>query len=124
MRLAERCVNLSTEGLDIEEFVTDDTNNDAPNYTISLGVAKTTRQLQGYTKQKGLDKDKIKQMVLQYLMNAGSDGAKRDGIYEYIKDVMPSNKTEEQKLRSLGDLLKVMKVEELIRTDGRNWFIL
>lgn len=124
MRLAERCVNLSTEGLDIEEFVTDDTNNDAPNYTISLGVAKATRQLQGYTKQKGLDKDKIKQMVLQYLKNAGSDGAKRDGIYEYIKDVMPSNKTEEQKLRSLGDLLKVMKVEELIRTDGRNWFIL
>jgi hypothetical protein len=50
--------------------------------------------------------------------------AKRDGIYEYIKDVMPSNKTEEQKLRSLGDLLKVMKAEELIRTDGRNWFIL
>ena len=37
---------------------------------------------------------------------------------------MPSNKTEEQKLRSLGDLLKVMKAEELIRTDGRNWFIL
>ncbi|MDC7159382.1 AAA family ATPase, partial [Parabacteroides johnsonii] len=60
----------------------------------------------------------------QYLKNAGSDGAKRDGIYEYIKDVMPSNKTEEQKLRSLGDLLKVMKTEELIRTDGRNWFIL
>ena len=26
LRLTERCVNLSTEGLDIEEFVTDDTN--------------------------------------------------------------------------------------------------
>ena len=26
LRLAERCVNLSTEGLDIEEFITDDTN--------------------------------------------------------------------------------------------------
>ncbi len=26
LRLSERCVNLSTEGLDIEEFVTDDTN--------------------------------------------------------------------------------------------------
>lgn len=26
LRLTERCINLSTEGLDIEEFVTDDTN--------------------------------------------------------------------------------------------------
>lgn len=26
LRLTERCVNLSTEGLDIDEFVTDDTN--------------------------------------------------------------------------------------------------
>ena len=26
LRLTERCVNLSTEGLDIEEFITDDTN--------------------------------------------------------------------------------------------------
>ena len=126
------CISLDAvqKGRFIHEDVAKDLLNrgliegDAPNYTISLGVAKATRQLQGYTKQKGLDKDKIKQMVLQYLKNAGSDGAKRDGIYEYIKDVMPSNKTEEQKLRSLGDLLKVMKTEELIRTDGRNWFIL
>ena len=26
LRLTERCVNLSTEGLDVEEFITDDTN--------------------------------------------------------------------------------------------------
>ena len=126
------CISLDAiqKGRTIHEDIAQDLLNrgliegEAPNYTISLGIAKATRQLQGYTKQKGLDKDKIKQMVLQYLKNAGSDGAKRDGIYEYIKDVMPSNKTEEQKLRSLGDLLKVMKAEELIRTDGRNWFIL
>ena len=62
---------------------------EAPNYTISLGIAKATNQLQGYTKQKGLDKEKMKQMILQYLKNAGTDGAKRDSIYEYIKDVMP-----------------------------------
>ncbi len=37
---------------------------------------------------------------------------------------MPSNKNEEKKLRDLGDLLEVMKNEELNRTDGRNWFIL
>ena len=36
----------------------------------------------------------------------------------------PTNKTEEQQLRMLGDLLKAMKLEELIKTDGRNWFLL
>lgn len=97
---------------------------EAPNYSISLGVAKDTRQLPSYTKTKGLDKGKLRQMILQYLENAGDEGAKRDSIYEYIKDVLPSNKMEEQRLRSLGDLLKTMKTESLIKTDGRNWFIL
>ena len=63
-------------------------------------------------------------MVLQYLGNAGDEGAKRDSIYEYLKDVLPTNKTEEQQLRMLGDLLKAMKLEERIKTDGRNWFLL
>ena len=63
-------------------------------------------------------------MVLQYLSNAGDEGAKRDSIYEYLKDVLPTNKTEEQQLRMLGDLLKAMKLEERIKTDGRNWFLL
>lgn len=95
-----------------------------PNYSISLGIAKVTHQLPTYTKTKGLDKEKLRQMILQYLKNADEEGAKRDSIYEYLKDVLPSNKTEEQQLRSLGDLLKVMKIENLIRTDGRNWYLL
>ena len=47
-------------------------------------------------------------MILQYLSNAGDEGAKRDSIYEYLKDVLPQNKTEEQRLRMLGDLLKAI----------------
>ena len=96
---------------------------EAPNYTISLGVAKATNQLQGYTKQKGLDKEKMKQMILQYLKNAGTDGAKRDSIYEYIKDVMPQVKTHEQQLRLLGDILSALSVDKLIYAKGRIWFL-
>lgn len=59
-------------------------------------------------------------MGLQYLSNAGCEGAKRDSIYEYLMDVLPQNKTEEQQLRLLGDLLKTMKLEEMIKTNGRN----
>ncbi|TGX79603.1 AAA family ATPase [Palleniella muris] len=92
-------------------------------YYISLDVARKTKQVPAYTKSKGVEKQKLMQMILQYLKNAGEEGSKRDGIYEYLKDVLPSNKTEEQRLRALGDLLKAMRVDGLIKTDGRNWFI-
>lgn len=124
------CISLDAiqKGRTIHEDVAQDLLNrgliegEAPNYTISLGVAKATRQLQGYTKQKGLDKEKIKQMVLQYLKNAGPDGAKRDNIYEYVKDVMPQVKTREQQLRILGDILNALSVDKLIYANGRTWF--
>ncbi len=97
---------------------------EAPSYSISLSVAKDTHQLSSYTKTKGLDKEKLRQMILQYLTHAGNDGAKRDSIYEYLKDVLPQNRTEDQQLRLLGDLLKSMKLEKVIKTDGRNWYLL
>ena len=153
-KLTEQCTYLSSEGLSIEEFITDALSlwdcisldavqksrtihediaqdllkrglieGEAPHYSISLSIAKNTNQLPSYTKAKGLDKERLRQMVLQYLSNAGEEGAKRDSIYEYLKDVLPANKTEEQQLRMLGDLLKAMKMEELIKTDGRNWFL-
>ena len=96
---------------------------EAPHYSISLSIAKNTHQLPSYTKTKGLDKERLRQMVLQYLSNAGNEGAKRDSIYEYLKDVLPQNKTEEQKIRTLGDLLKRMSKENLIKAEGRTWYI-
>lgn len=95
---------------------------EAPHYSISLSIAKNTHQLPSYTKTKGLDKERLRQMVLQYLSNAGEEGAKRDSIYEYLKDVLPANKTEEQQLRMLGDLLKNMSKECLIKAEGRTWY--
>lgn len=95
----------------------------APNYSISLGVAKNTHQLPSYTKTKGLDKEKLCQMILQYLKNAGDEGAKRDSIYEYIKDVLPSSKTEEQQLRHVGRLLVELNEEGLIHRNGLKWLL-
>lgn len=91
-------------------------------YYISLDVARKTNQVPEYTKSKGLEKQKLIQMILQYLKNAGEEGAKRDGIYEYLKDVLPQNKTREQQLRMLGDLLNYMKDEKLIIAKGRTWY--
>ena len=125
------CISLDAvqKGRTIHEDVAQDLLNrgliegEAPKYTISLGIAKATRQLQGYTRQKGLDKEKIKQMILQYLKNAGTDGAKRDSIYEYVKDVMPQVKTHEQQLRLLGDILSALSSDKLIYPRGRIWFL-
>ena len=92
-------------------------------YCISIDVAKKTRQLPEYTRNKGLDKAKIQQMVIQYLQNAGSIGAKRDAIFEYLKEVLPQNKTHEQQERMIGNLLSEMKENGLIYLEGRLWFL-
>ena len=212
LRLTERCTNLSSEGLDIEEYVTDDTQkvvwvihipkhlpkrpvyahdkawqriedslveltqerlnaildeplytkllkenknltledcilldtvqkghrlneSDAknllerglvegeyPDLTISLSIARQTKQLPEYTKVKGLERDKIKQMALQFIQNAGEEGTKLDAILEYIKDVLPSTKSMEQKRRLLRHILEEMKNENMIQVNGRTWF--
>lgn len=90
-------------------------------YYISFDVARKTKQVPEYTKSKGLEKQKLIQMILLYLKNAGEEGSKRDGIYEYLKDVLPQNKTREQQLRMLGDLLNSMKDEKLIIAKERTW---
>lgn len=48
--------------------------------------------------------------------------AKRDSIYDYLKDVLPQNKTREQQLRMVGDLLNAMREECLIYAEGRTWY--
>lgn len=54
-------------------------------------------------------------MIIQYLQNAGSSGAKRDAIFEYLKEVLPQNKTQEQQERMIGNILSEMKEIGLIR---------
>ena len=87
---------------------------EAPNYTISLGVAKTSRQLPQYTKVRGLERDKIKHMILQYIQNAGADGAKRDAILEYLQDTLPGRNTREQNSDLIRNILREMGQENII----------
>ena len=94
-----------------------------PDLTISLSIARQTKQVPEYTRLKGLEKDKLKQMVIQFLQNSGSEGARREFIYKYLKDVLPSNKTEEQQLRIVGRLLVEMNEEGLIGKEGLRWLV-
>ncbi len=94
-----------------------------PDLTISLSIARQTKQVPEYTRLKGLEKDKLKQMVIQFLQNSGSEGARREFIYKYLKDVLPSNKSEEQQLRIVGRLLVEMNADGLIGKEGLRWFV-
>ena len=125
------CISLDAvqKGRTIHEDIAQDLlkrgliEGEAPHYSISLSIAKNTHQLPSYTKTKGLDKERLRQMVLQYLSNAGEEGAKRDSIYEYLKDVLPANKTEEQKLRYVGRLLVELNEEKQIDRIGLKWIL-
>ncbi len=125
------CISLDAiqKGHRIDENIAQDLlkrgliEGEAPDYTISLSVAKASKQLPGYTKVKGLDKARLKQMVLQLLQNAGEDGARREIIYEYLKDLLPSNKSPEQQLRYLGRLLVEMNEEKTIERIGLKWLL-
>lgn len=124
------CISLDAiqKGHRIDETVAQDMiqrgliEGEAPNYRISLTVAKKTKQLSGYTRVVGLERDKIKHMVLQYIQNAGSDGAKRSDIMEYLAGTLPSRNTPEQNLVLLKNIMNEMKNENKISTDGRLWY--
>ena len=123
------CISLDAiqKGHRIDEEIAQDLlkrgliEGEAPNYTISLGVAKASKQLTGYTKVKGLERDKIKQMILQYIQNAGTDGAKRDAIMEYLEGTLPSRNTKEQNTQLVSNILKDMNSSNLISSDGKLW---
>lgn len=96
---------------------------EAPDYTISLSVAKASKQLPGYTKVKGLERDKIKHMVIQYVQNAGSDGAKRSDIMDYLVGTLPSRNTNEQNSQMVGNILKELAAEGNVQSIKQRWYI-
>ena len=124
------CISLDAiqKGHRIDEEIAQDLlkrgliEGEAPNYTISIGVAKASKQLPGYTRVRGLERDKIKHMVLQYIQNAGTDGAKRDAILEYLQGTLPSRNTKEQNLRTLGNILSEMATDGAITSRNRLWY--
>ena len=97
----------------------------APHYTISLKVAKMTKQIGHYTKENGLAQNSIQKLLLQLAHNAGSMGFKRQDVYEGLQHVFPSNLTHDEKIRKIGRLLGIMAKDGLISkpSTGKKWNI-
>lgn len=125
------CISLDAiqKGHRIDDEITQDLfqrgliEGESPNYTISLGVAKASRQLSQYTKVRGLERDKIKHMILQYIQNAGVDGAKRDAILEYLQGTLPSRNTKEQNSDLIRNILREMGQENIIVSKNKLWYL-
>ena len=58
-------------------------------------------------------------MILQYIQNTGTDGAKRDAIMEYLEGTLPSRNTKEQNTQLVSNILKDMNSSNLISSDGK-----
>ena len=92
-----------------------------PNYIISRGVAQKTHQVPEYTKQKGLDKNKLLNMLQQCVENAGDTGIMLNDIYEYMQVTLPSERTIKSKKKTLTYLLSLLKAQGVIYPDGLKW---
>lgn len=93
------------------------------NLTISLGVARLTHQVAQYTKNKGLAYDTLKKLILQLAHNAGEEGFKRTEAFEAVGHSLPNAKGHNAKLAYLGRILIKMSQEDLLRANGKTWFI-
>lgn len=124
------CISLDAiqKGHRIDETVAQDMiqrgliEGEAPDYRISLTVAKKTKQLSGYTRVVGLERDKIKHMVLQYIQNAGSDGAKRSDIMDYLGGTLPSRNTQEQNSMFVSNILREMTTKQTVFQRDKRWY--
>ena len=68
-----------------------------------------------------LERMKLKQLVLEYVRGVGPDGVTSEAIYEGVKDAMSGNKTKEQHLRLLGNILSEMNSEGTIVLKVKQW---
>ncbi len=68
-----------------------------PNFTISLSVAKMTKQIGVYTMEKGLEAKAMEKMILQLAKDAGVDGFKLSDVFDALHRSLPSASTDELK---------------------------
>lgn len=97
----------------------------APHFTISLSIAKQTKQVGHYTKEKGLAKITLNKLILQLAHNAGTDGFKRVDAFDAIEHAMPAWCSKEAKLRKVGNNLRALAQKGLIRKSEteKRWII-
>lgn len=95
----------------------------APNYIISLAVAKKTNQLGEYTRLKGLEKEKYFSMILEFVKNGSPEGVMLNQILDYMTEALPQTKDLKSQKRFLGYLINILKSQKKVVNEGKKWKI-
>lgn len=96
-----------------------------PNIFVSYKVAKAVGEKASYVRQKGLDEEVCKQLIISTLKLGPANKA---DLYAVLKDALPDILTEEQKSKKLSNMLQKMKKEKIIDVKGiavnSEWYLL
>lgn len=97
----------------------------APRYNISLSVARNVQQVGQYTKETGLNKKALKNLILQLALNAGDLGFKRADVLDVLEQSLSASLTKTQKADYVSHLLRGMQSEGLLSKteNGKQWIL-
>ncbi len=88
-----------------------------PNIFVSFKIADMVGQKAVYVRNKGLDDDICKQLIMKALKMM--DGASKQEIMEVLENALPEILSEEQKSKKVSNLLQAMKKEGLVEAEGK-----
>lgn len=96
-----------------------------PNLFVSFKVANSVGQKANYIRNKGLEDDICKQLIIKALEAMGE--ANKQDLMEILEKALPDVLSEEQKSKKISNLLQAMKKEEMIAVRGTNryakWYL-
>ena len=89
-----------------------------PNVFVSFKVADIVGQKAAYVRNKGLDDDICKQLIVKALQSMGE--ASKQELMEILEKALPEVLSDEQKSKKVSNLLQAMKREDAVVVKGRN----
>jgi ATP-dependent DNA helicase RecG len=97
-----------------------------PNIFVSFKVADIVGEKAVYVRNKGLDDDICKQLIIKALESMGEAG--KQELMEVLEKALPEVLSDEQKSKKVSNLLQAMKRDGIIGVKGNNryakWYML
>ncbi len=96
-----------------------------PNIFVSFKVADIVGQKAAYVRNKGLDDDICKQLIIKALESM--EEASKQELMEVLEKALPEVLSDEQKSKKVSNLLQAMKRENIVAINGKNryakWYL-
>ena len=90
-----------------------------PNIFVSFKVADIVGQKAAYIRNRGLEDDICKQLIVKKALEAMGEASKRE-IMEVLENALPEVLDEGRSQKKYPNLLQAMKKEGLVAAEGKN----